>query len=540
MRRSNVLISLAVCALLASGCSSSGAAAPSNVRLPVAFGLERDQAGLAAAVQQISSPGSGQYQQWLTPAQVATEFGASPETAAAALTALQAAGFEGALDPTGSILIGTMSVQDAETLLGTSVVETAQESGEIVVAPAKALEPPSSVSGVAEVVGLTALLPGAASPSPSASSGPPPTCPESKGLGASLRQAYGLAELQSAGNTGKGVSLALLEVSPTSQQAIDLFSSCNDAPIPPVTVNMVDDSPAAVFGDVAQESTLDIAAASLMAPGLSGITVYQFNPYSPLVFPFAAALADAYAPDGPSIISTSVGFCETDVTQPALDISEWLLMSAAATGVTVVASAGDTGSSGCAPGSTDQASQYPSSSPNVLSVGGTQWITAGDPQSGQQVWNAAPTYAGGGSSVSSLPQPAYQAPLGIAGGRLTPDVSFLSSPADIGPIPICTTSGSCSFTVVGGTSATAPGVAGGLASVVQSLGGARLGLLNWALYSQTPTDPSQVNDVTAGTNDLYNVGCCTAGPGYDTASGWGSIDFGAVAAYFKNAGAAAT
>lgn len=40
-----------------------------------------------------------------------------------------------------------------------------------------------------------------------------------------------------------------------------------------------------------------------------------------------------------------------------------------------------------------------------------------------------------------------------------------------------------------------------------------------------------MRDVTAGTNDLNNVGCCTARPGYDTASGWGSVDFGAVADY---------
>lgn len=532
-----VIICVSVCVLVATGCSAFGgaASAPADLRLPVAFGLERDQAGLAAAVQQISTPGSARYQQWLTPAQIATEFGASPETSAAALSALQAAGFEGSLDPTGSVLIGTMSVQDAQALLGTTIEETAQESGQLVVAPAKALEPPHSIAGVAKVVGLSALLPGAGSPSASASSRPSPACPESKGLGASLRQAYGLDDLESAGHTGKGVTVALLQVSPTSQQAIDLFSTCHSAPMPPVSVTMVDDSPASVFGDVAQEATLDIVAAGLMAPGLSGIRVYQFNPYSPLVFPFAAALADAYALDGPTIISTSVGFCEADMTEPALDVTEWLLMSGAATGVTVVASAGDTGSSGCAPGRTDQASQYPSSSPNVLSVGGTQWITAGDPQSGEEVWNSSPTYAGGGGTVSSLPQPAYQAPLGMAGGRLTPDVSFLSSPADIGPIPVCSTSGACTFTVVGGTSATAPGVAGGLASVVQSLGGARLGLLNWALYAQAPTEPSQARDVTTGTNDLYNVGCCTAGPGYDTASGWGSIDFGAVARYFTKA-----
>jgi hypothetical protein len=33
-----------------------------------------------------------------------------------------------------------------------------------------------------------------------------------------------------------------------------------------------------------------------------------------------------------------------------------------------------------------------------------------------------------------------------------------------------------------------------------------------------------------GDNDVFAVGCCSAGPGYDQASGWGSLDLGATAA----------
>ena len=532
---------IACCAVTAlAGCSlwsPSGSPAPPDVRLPVAFGLVRDQAGLAQQVEQISTPGSAGFQQWLTPAEIAAQFGASAADAASTLATVTAAGFTGELDPTGSVLIGTMSVADATAFFGTDIVQTSLGDGQAVVSPAKDVVPPASISAaVSDVVGLTAQIPEGSTSSSAApaSASPVPACPTSAGLAASLAEAYGLRALQAAGNTGTGVRIAMLEVAPTSQQALDLYSSCFSARIAPVTVTMVDDSPPSVFGDVAQESTLDIVAASLMAPGLDGIDVYQFNPYSPPVFPFAAALADAYQANGPRIISTSVGFCESDVPLPAIDVTEWLLMTAAASGVTVVASAGDQGSSACAPASTAQAGQYPSSSPNVLSVGGSQFVTTGQPGSGEQVWNASPDYAGGGSTVSILPQPSYQASLGIPGGRITPDVAFVSAPADLGPIPLCTTSGSCSFAVVGGTSATAPGVAGGLALVLQSLGGssgARIGLPNWALYG-VPKD-SAFSDITVGTNDLYGVGCCTAGPGYDPASGWGSIKFSAVADFYQ-------
>ncbi len=537
-------MTLGVCAAIAlAGCSASGgkgSPAASDLQLPVAFGLVRDQAGLAQQVQLLSTPGSPSFAQWMTPADIAAAYGASAADAQAALSTLNAAGFTGELDPTGSVLIGTMSVADAQAFFGIDITQTPSDNGELVAGPAKPISPPASISSiVSQVAGLTALLPaaGASSTAPAPASAPP-TCPTSKGLATSLRDTYGLADLQRAGNVGKGVRIALLEVAPTSQQALDLYQSCFKDPVAPISVNMVDSSPASVFGDVAQESTLDIISASLMAPGLAGIDVYQFNPYSPLVFPFAAALAGTYTPGGAQIISTSVGFCETTIAQQAIDLTEWMLLSAAATGVTVVASSGDTGSSACAPGSTDQAAQYPSSSPNVLSVGGTQSTTTGDLAAGQQVWNASPSNAGGGSTISILPQPTYQSSLGISGGRITPDVSFLSSPDDFGPIPVCTTSGSCQFTVVGGTSATAPGVAGGLASVLQSLSDtshARIGLPNWALYTVPTTAASpHFTDITVGTNDLYEVGCCTAATGFDPASGWGSLQFSAIADFYRS------
>ncbi|MSW43705.1 MAG: hypothetical protein F2836_02930, partial [Actinobacteria bacterium] len=106
-------LALGACAaLLLAGCSSSSdssSPAPADLQLPVAFGLVRDQAGLAQQVQGMSTPGSLNFMQWMTPAEIASTYGASQANAAAALSTLTAAGFSGALDPTGSALIGTMS-----------------------------------------------------------------------------------------------------------------------------------------------------------------------------------------------------------------------------------------------------------------------------------------------------------------------------------------------------------------------------------------------------------------------------------------------
>jgi subtilase family serine protease len=268
---------LGACAsLLLAGCSSSGGGspAPADLQLPVAFGLVRDQAGLAQQVEALSTPGSLSFMQWMTPADIASTYGASQANAAAALSTLTAAGFSGELDPTGSALIGTMSVGDAQAFFGTDIVETPQGTGLVSAGPAKPISPPDSISStVSEVVGLTALIPAGSASSAPAPASSAAACPPAKGLADSLKVTYGLSALQSAGNTGKGVRIAMLEVAPTSQQALDLYRSCFNATIAPVTVTMVDDSPASVFGDVAQESTLDIIAASLMAPGLDGIDV---------------------------------------------------------------------------------------------------------------------------------------------------------------------------------------------------------------------------------------------------------------------------
>jgi hypothetical protein len=93
---------------------------------------------------------------------------------------------------------------------------------------------------------------------------------------------------------------------------------------------------------------------------------------------------------------------------------------------------------------------------------------------------------------------------------------------------------------VGGTSAAAPLLAGGLALVDQDLRlhhRRALGLINPLLYqlAATPSGASIFRDVTQGNNDLgpflkgVNVpfGCCSAAPGYDEASGLGSMNLAA-------------
>ncbi|NQU37951.1 MAG: S8 family serine peptidase [Actinobacteria bacterium] len=541
---------IASVALLAAGCSSTASGPPTDPaqEIPVAFGLKRDQSGLEAAVADRSTPGSANYLKWLNQDSLRATYGASAESVASALQAAEAAGFNGAIDGSGSVLVGTMTPPEIKVLFGEDTVNVTQGSA-TVAQTANPVNIPNSMSDtVQDVAGLTFQVAEAEPSAPVASNNE--TCPPKSDLAARMNAFYGLVPLEGPGKGGAGVRIAMLEIDQYSPRALEIYSTCNQTQIAPVKNQKIDDSPESVFGQVAEESTLDIIAASQLAPQLAGIDTYQFNPFSPILFPLVAAIDDSYTADGPRMISSSVGFCEKTMTDSDIAISEWLLMSAAATGITTVAAAGDSGSSACAPSNTSEAAQYPASSPNAVGIGGTQFTANEFTAANQVVWNSMPEskLAGGGTAASRLPRPAYQSGLNTTGsggsGRAVPDTSLIASPNEFGAIPVCDAAANCSMQVIGGTSASAPAFAAAMAVTLNAVDASgrgknparvdRLGQLNPTLYQlagQASANP--FTDVTQGNNDLYSVGCCAAGPGYDTASGWGSINFSKLAAAYR-------
>lgn len=519
------------------GCTNSTGASP-DLLLPVAVGLQRDTAGLDQWLQQATDPSSPDFLKSLTAAEVAAKFGASPDASASALETLKAKGFVGGLDPSGSILIGTMPASQAESTFRVKI-EQKQDTGVTYVYPAKAPKVPDELAGVVtEVAGLTRTVP---APDSSTASAPTPDvasvqCPGVAKAASGLTTIYGADGLRSSGSDGSGVTMAILEVAAVSQTSIEAAKACSGLTIPPVTSTLVATTQASGLVAGSTEPILDVLAAAAMAPGLDGIRAYEFDPYSSIVFPLAAVVGDALQPGGPDFLSTSVGFCEARQAAADLAVAEWLLAVGAAGGLTTVASAGDTGSSACAPQDTAEAVLYPASSAYATAVGGT--ALASDSANGRQqvVWNADGN-AGGGAQTSTLPRPWYQQSVPGPGNRIVPDVSSIAAPTQFPPIPSCDASG-CQLQRVGGTSAGAPAVAAGLALVLQQLRqqrgskDLRLGMVNPVLYSLASSgvaDSPAVVDVTEGSNDLYSVGCCQAAVGYDPASGWGWVNFGALA-----------
>ena len=171
-------------------------------------------------------------------------------------------------------------------------------------------------------------------------------------------------------------------------------------------------------------------------------------------------------------------------------------------------------------------------------MGGTEF-TDGAARGEEQVWNSG-RQAGGGSTASRETRPFYQRGRPDGEQRVVPDVAYVAAPGALGPIPVCDLADVCSLVRIGGTSATAPAFAAALADIAAALPDSagrpsRLGLVNPTIYAAaTKAGGSQFTlDITAGDNDIYDVGCCTAAVGYDSASGWGAVRFDALLARYR-------
>lgn len=398
--------------------------------------------------------------------------------------------------------------------------------------------------------------------------------------------AFGLAPLHRAGVQGQGQHIALFESGAgVKRQDLTAFAQCFGLPAPNMRIVPVGQSqpldPVANGGTT--EAQLDVQALMMSAPR-ARITMVQGNDIATMPEVMSATL-DARRMRGlPDVVSVSYGECEALVqggsAAPFLSgsasrrLTDWVMATGAGAGVTFLVAAGDSGAQGCAhnigsvplgpdvPGAVADAATnyvgYPASSPWATAVGGTTmtlnrdntirtqapWndrVSVGVNPMQEQVQGGVPVLAfaaGGGTGGSSMlyATPAWQAAAGIKSTRrLVPDVSMFAS---WGVVMTCsawdptTGNGPCPptgptwpFMTVAGTSFAAPLLAGGVALAnqrAQAAGQANVGFLAPFMYGP---GRSAVRDVTTGNNDVFGTGrCCFAGPGYDQATGLGTVN----------------
>jgi subtilase family serine protease len=367
-----------------------------------------------------------------------------------------------------------------------------------------------------------------------------------------IQNAYGLTSILDAGYTGAGQTIIIIDSfgSPTIAQDLQAFDAGYGLPDPP-SFTVLTPLGTVPFDPTnsdqvgwAFETTLDVEWAHAMAPnanivlltspvsqteGVQGMAEFLFLERYALKFQLG------------KIISQSWGATENTLFSPAgqkvFEDFEAFYQDAAQQNVTILASAGDSGSANLGLDATTYypfpTVNFPASSPLVTAVGGTSLYadTNGKYQS-ETVWNN-PYGAGGGGISQQFSQPLYQKLLlnsvqkTLLNYRGIPDVTYNADPTTgifvyAGFLP-----DAAGYYLVGGTSEGSPQWAGIIADANQ-LAGHPLGFLNLSLYllGALVGQSQFFHDITIGNNGFNGVPGYSATTGWDLASGWGSPKLG--------------
>jgi subtilase family serine protease len=355
---------------------------------------------------------------------------------------------------------------------------------------------------------------------------------------------YNTRPLLDKGIDGTGVAIAIIGRSNPSMDDVNLFRRLYSLPgnPPAVVVNGADpgDQGSAENG----EADLDLEWSGAVAPKASIKLVASKSTATTDGVDLSAQYAVDH--DLAPVLSVSFGECEADLGSAGGAFYRNLWAQAAAQGITVVVSAGDSGAAGCAKGGawsgSGPAVSGVASTPSNVAVGGTEFASGtgscwafwnrsdGSSAKGyipETAWNESGSllfglgiWATGGGPSARYAKPHWQQGAGVPkdGWRDLPDLSLAAAQSNGYMVQ---TGGWPS--VVGGTSCSAPAFAGIMALVVQKTG-QRQGNANPVLYHLAGAVPAAFHDITLGNNTVAGTPGFQCNAGYDLATGLGSVD----------------
>lgn len=384
---------------------------------------------------------------------------------------------------------------------------------------------------------------------------------------------YNEAPLIANSINGTGITVAVMGQTDISLSDVTAFRTASGlctvvsttCPTPLPTVMLYGTDPGTSTSDL-PEAMLDVEWAGATAPNAK---ILYVNSNDVIGGSLVSAINNNLAP----IISISYGDCEVNFGATSLTQFNQLLQQANAQGQTVVGPGGDSGATDCDfdtyPAVDGLAVDFPGSSPFATSAGGSMFN-----EGSGTYWNSnsSPSVDNAGSALSYIPEEVWNetsATNGLAAGgggfslyftkpywqvgstipqdfsRDVPDIALNAASNHDGTL-YCV-AGSCvngtfrasdgqSLSVVGGTSVATPQFAGVLALVEQKIG-SKIGNAGPGLYALANSSfyTSVFNDIATGNNDspcaAGTINCPAGGvlgynatPGYDLATGWGSIN----------------
>lgn len=345
-----------------------------------------------------------------------------------------------------------------------------------------------------------------------------------------LRSAYGLKGLSYTTNhgnvpcDGRGQTIAIIDKGDDPYIFNELATFNQKMNLPGCTLTVQKEifngrAPAKATTGWAGEIAMDVEFAHAFAPA-ANIVLYEANEADFVGLYQCVDWARHAA--GVTVVSMSFGIDGETSHEGAID--GLFTTPSGHAGVTFVASAGDHGRP-----------SYPATSPNVLSVGGTQVTTLNGGLYTETVWNDGYDKSGkywstGGGYSRFEAEPSYQANYQRTGLRGAVDVA-LNAEANVWGYSVI----EGGWQLMGGTSAAAPEMAGIVAVANQGraiTGRGSFAGVNAAIYALPSSD---FHDITIGHNGYYS-----AFGGWDTVSGRGSPQAGPMLSHLANSNIGAT
>jgi subtilase family serine protease len=528
----------------------TGEPAPDTQKTIIVGLTLRNASAANALALAVSTPSSPRYGHYLSPAQFNSRFAPSTSTVAAVSKFLAGAGLHVDAVAAGNRWVqATGTVSQLDSAFATTV-KTYTWRGTQLLAPATDVSIPSTIAGdVMTVTGIddsgrlrrpydqtvpvdvTAphLVAGGAKPPKATECSQywaqhSQTVPTAYGktkfptygcgyTGAQIRGAYGLSSTK---QTGHGVTVAIIDAyaSPTIVSDVNAYAKATKGQAfakgqfsQVVTKPFTLQSECGGEAGWNEEQTLDLEAVHAMAPGATIHYVGAKNCDTGL----DDALNSVVQTHSADLISNSYGYLGEDVPPATMKLDNSLFVQAAAEGIGVYYSSGDSGDELAIGNTTSAQPDFPASDPMVTAVGGTSlaisksngyvfetgWGSAhdmvdfaGKKAAYDQTLPGDFLFGAGGGTSTLFPQPTYQKGVvpaalsqryGNTAARVVPDVAALADPYT-GFLIGETINGSFTLTDIGGTSLACPTFVG-----IQALASAGrskpIGFANPLLYS---------------------------------------------------------
>jgi len=467
--------------------------------------------------------------QTITPEQYAAEFGPDPVKVQAALGALTSGGLHAEWRSGSGLIAAGGPAPAVAALFGVDIEDYRLGNGTTFYA---SLDTPTIPRAIATVVsGVTgldnyrhvrtyAVRPGGLTPT-------------------DVLAFYNLKPLRESGLDGSGITIVLPEIDDLPNLTdLDKFATMFSLPPYGPLLTLKRDPSWGTPMKPQGETVLDLEIIHQVAPAAKMVVYFSAPDFGHSDRAFDQMISDHLG----SVISESLGACEPDTPSGHRAAYASIQDRSVAQGMSHFIASGDSGAYTCGQ-SEPPAASFPSTLPNVTTVGGT---TVFESVQGiyfkEAAWGGPVAEIGSGGGASQFyPIPDYQKVVAQAAGhglRQVPDVAADSDPNTGFHIIFSGQEGEA-----GGTSAAAPLWAATVALIDQDLkrkGLRETGYANPAIYwmgvnaSRLPAPA--FHDVTFGNNLAYD-----ATPGWDFATGWGSMDGAALDAawilYIKGGGA---